>query len=406
MNEQITSKQMLNALMDKHYKDAFAAKEAGKPVIWATSIVPQEILEVFDVAVVYPENHAAAVGARKDAPQFIEVAEKCGYSVDICSYARLNIGYADILESSACNIPKPDLIISGDNICCAVIKWYENLAKKFNIPMIMIDYPSGAEYKSQPENIKYVYDQYLEAIRVLEEITGQKFDYDKYTEITKISNENANWWKKATDLLAHTPAPTNGFDLFNYMAPMVTLRGKPEGTQLFKLWYDELQQNIDNGIGPWKDQEEKYRIIWDGIACWPHLGATYKILKKYGVNVVTSTYPTSWHITYEVGNMMDMAREYSKLYVLRNFESTIEIFYMLADNFNLDGILFHSNRSCKGMDFRQLEVARTMKEKYGLPSVFFDGDQTDPSVFSPAQYETRVQALVEMMEENKKRRGK
>ena len=403
MSEQITSKQMLNSLMSKHYEDAFKAKEEGKPVIWATSIVPQEILEVFDVAVVYPENHAAAVGARKDAPQFIEVAEKHGYSVDICSYARLNIGYADILESSACNIPEPDLIICGDNICCAVIKWYENLAKKFDIPMIMIDYPSGAEYQSQPENIKYVYDQYLEAIRVMEQITGQKFDHDKFAEVTKISNENANWWKKATDLLAHTPAPTNGFDLFNYMAPMVTLRGKPEGTELFKLWYEELQYNIDNGIGPWKDQEEKYRIIWDGIACWPHLGATYEILKKYGVNVVTSTYPTSWHITYKIGDMMDMAREYSKLYVLRNFDSTIEIFYMLADNFNLDGILFHSNRSCKGMDFRQLEVARTMNEKYGLPSVFFDGDQTDPSVFSPAQYETRVQALVEMMEERKRR---
>ena len=38
--------------------------------------------------------------------------------------------------------------------------------------------------------------------------------------------------------------------------------------------------------------------------------------------------------------------------------------------------------------------------KNGLPYVSFDGDQTDPRVYSPAQYETRVQALVEMMEAN------
>lgn len=42
-----------------------------------------------------------------------------------------------------------------------------------------------------------------------------------------------------------------------------------------------------------------------------------------------------------------------------------------------------------------------------VPSVVFDGDQTDPRIFSQAQYETRIQALVEMMEENKikKQRG-
>ena len=46
-------------------------------------------------------------------------------------------------------------------------------------------------------------------------------------------------------------------------------------------------------------------------------------------------------------------------------------------------------------------------EEVGLPSCIFDGDQTDPRVFSQAQYETRIQALLEMMEEKKeaKRKG-
>ena len=54
------------------------------------------------------------------------------------------------------------------------------------------------------------------------------------------------------------------------------------------------------------------------------------------------------------------------------------------------------------MDFRQFEVQRQITEKTGVPSVIFDGDQTDPRAFSLAQYETRIQALVEMMEERKK----
>jgi benzoyl-CoA reductase/2-hydroxyglutaryl-CoA dehydratase subunit BcrC/BadD/HgdB len=58
------------------------------------------------------------------------------------------------------------------------------------------------------------------------------------------------------------------------------------------------------------------------------------------------------------------------------------------------------------MDFRQYEIQRRVEAATGIPSVVFDGDQTDPRAFSEAQYETRIQALVEMMEENKEARRK
>jgi benzoyl-CoA reductase/2-hydroxyglutaryl-CoA dehydratase subunit BcrC/BadD/HgdB len=37
----------------------------------------------------------------------------------------------------------------------------------------------------------------------------------------------------------------------------------------------------------------------------------------------------------------------------------------------------------------------------GLPAIFFDGDHTDPGVFSLAQFETKLQALCEMMADRK-----
>ena len=59
-HDHMTSKEMLNYLVAKHYNDALQAKKEGKPVVWATSICPQELLETMDLNVVYPENHAAA----------------------------------------------------------------------------------------------------------------------------------------------------------------------------------------------------------------------------------------------------------------------------------------------------------------------------------------------------------
>ncbi len=186
------------------------------------------------------------------------------------------------------------------------------------------------------------------------------------------------------------------------MAMIVCMRGTKEGLNLFKLWHDELKEKSEAGIGPWKDGEEKYRVMWDGIACWPYLADTYKVLKKNGINMVISTYPDSWYIVYEENDLDGMARAYSSNYVNRNLDFGVNNIVNIVKDFQLDGIVYHSNRSCKLMDFRQFEVQRRVEAETGVPSVIFDGDQTDPRAFSLAQYETRIQALLEMMETRKK----
>lgn len=402
-----TSKQLLGELLDKHYAEAIKAKAEGKLVAWATSISPQELLTTMGIHTVYPENHAAAIGARKYAQDFINYSEGKGYSVDICSYARVNLAYMEILQSEAGNIPKPDLIFCCSNICNTVLKWYENIAKELNIPMIVFDPPFNHQYHVNDQNVKYIKGQILNAIKQLEDITGKKFDNDKFKEVMKISSETSVWWKKASLLAAEKPSPMNGFDLFNYMATIVCMRGTEEGRDLFKLWYEELAAKAEAGKGPWKEgEEEKYRVMWDGIACWPHLADTYKVLKKHGINMVTSTYPDSWYIVYEENDLDGMAKAYSSNYVNRNLDFGVDNITKIVKDFQLDGIIYHSNRSCKLMDFRQFEVQRRVEANTGVPSVIFDGDQTDPRAFSLAQYETRIQALVEMMEANKQKGGK
>lgn len=402
----MTSRDMMNEMLVKHYQDARDAKARGDLVCWSTSIAPQELLTTMGIATLYPENHAAAIGARKDAPTFIEHTESMGYSSDLCSYARVNLGYAEILESKAENMPLPDLLLCTSNICHTVIKWYENLSKELNIPLIMFDTPFNHTYEAQDHNAKYMKAQIEHAIKQLEEITGKPFDHDKLREVMEISNETAGWWNKATALAVHDPCPLNGFDLFNYMAIIVFARGTEEGRTIFKLWHDELAQRVADGKGPWKDKEPKYRVLWDGIACWPYLSHNYKTLKNLDINVVTSTYPKSWTIEYETGDIEGMAKAYSmNVYPNRNLDYGIDNMVSLAKKFNLDGIVFHSNRSCKLMDFRQYEIQRRVLEECGVPSVIFDGDQTDPRLFSEAQYETRIQALCEMMQENRAKKG-
>ena len=288
MTEQkkLTSKELLNQLVAKHYDDALTAKAEGRPVVWATSISPQELLETMDLTVVYPENHAAAIGARKGSMKFISYSEGKGYSSDLCSYARVNMGYVDLKDAEAQNIPQPDLILCCNNICNTVIKWYENIAKELHIPMILFDTPYSYEYQISEESIQYMRRQFDYAIRQLEELTKKRFDYDRLSEVMEVSNSTCRWWKKSTELAMHKPSPLSGFDMFNYMAMVVCMRGNKDGETLFRLWYEELEERMKQNLGPWNNAEEKYRIMWDGIA---------RLIRILGTSVMKKMIWTLWY---------------------------------------------------------------------------------------------------------------
>lgn len=413
MEEKIPAGKVLNKLLANVYDRAFQAKKDGGLVCWATGVAPQEIMTTMGIATVYPENFGAAMGAKKLSGGFIEKAEAKGYSIDVCSYARTHFGYVENgpIEGPI-NLPDPDMVLVCSNTCNTVIKWYENLGKELNVPILFLDTPYNycngeSKYGSGAtgHQVEFMVDQFKDMIAQLETITGRKFDYDRFTEVMKISMETAQWWLKNIALAKHKPSPINGFDFFNYMGVMVCERGTVEGRDLLKQWYEENVEKINAGLGPWKDQEEKYRVMWDGIACWPQLALTGKTLKRFGINMVCSSYPMLWNISYTEPTLEAMARVYSEnLVPNREIDYDYNACLDMIKEYHLDGIIHHSNRSCKPMDFKTYEIRRRLGAETGVASIIFDGDQTDPRVFSEAQFETRVQALVEIMEKNQEGR--
>jgi benzoyl-CoA reductase/2-hydroxyglutaryl-CoA dehydratase subunit BcrC/BadD/HgdB len=397
MAEKLTSKQLLNQLQVKHYADAYAAKQRGELVGWAASIFPQEFCETMGLTVVYPENHAAAIAAKKRATPLLEQVESEGYDVDLCSYARLNLAY---MKSQAADIPipLPDFILCCNNICTTILKWYENIATELNIPMILIDVPFNYGNEPTPEAIAYIKAEFEECICQLEALTGRKFDYDRFAEVIRISNESSRAWKRAMDLGQTVPAPLNGFEIFNYMALAVCMRGRPETAEVFNLLAAELEEKIARGESCYPDGE-KYRVVWDGIACWPYLGQNYRAFRDKGINIVASTYPEAWVLLYEPGNLDEMARVYTMIGNNTCMEYQADRREKLIRDFHVEGVLFHVNRSCKVMDFMQYEQQRLLNSRTGVPIATFDGDQSDPRNFSPAQFETRLQALTEMIDQ-------
>jgi benzoyl-CoA reductase/2-hydroxyglutaryl-CoA dehydratase subunit BcrC/BadD/HgdB len=367
------------------------------------------------IAMIYPETHAAGIGARKGAIDMLDVATRKGYNIDCCSYGRVNMGYMECLKeaaitgrkpevlvnSPAADVPLPDLVITCNNICNTLLKWYENLAAELDIPCIVIDVPFNHTMPI-PEYAKaYIADQFRNAISQLEVICGRPFDWKKFKEVKDQTQRSVYHWNRIADMAQYKPSPLNGFDLFNYMALIVACRSLDYAEITFKAFADELEANLKAGVYAFKGAE-KTRFQWEGIAVWPHLGHTFKTTKNLGAIMTGTAYPDLWNLEYDANDesLHSMAEAYTKIYINTCLSNKVDVLLKIMEKGQIDGTIYHLNRSCKLMSFLNVETAEIIKGINGKPYVSFDGDQTDPNVFSPAQYETRVQALVEMMEAN------
>ena len=411
---QMSAKELLAYYQAKLDEEARQAKANGKLVCWSASVAPPELCVAMDIAMVYPETHAAGIGARKGALDMLEVADRLGYNVDCCSYGRVNIGYMELLKeeamtgktpevlanSPAARVPLPDLVITCNNICNTLLKWYGNLAAELDIPCIIIDVPFNHTMPVSEESKAYIADQFRNAISQLEVICGRPFDYEKFHAVRQQTQRSIAQWNRIATMSQYKPSPLNGFDLFNYMALVVCARSRDYAEITFRKFADELEEKYKKGESAFKGAE-KNRVAWEGIAVWPYLGHTFKTLKNQGSIMTGSAYPNIWDLTYDAEDetLHSMAEAYTRTYINTCLDNKVKVLRGIMDRGKCDGVVYHLNRSCKLMSFLNVETAELIQQANGLPYVSFDGDQTDPRNFAPAQYDTRVEALGEMMDQ-------
>ncbi len=115
-------------------------------------------------------------------------------------------------------------------------------------------------------------------------------------------------------------------------------------------------------------------------------------------------YVTAWDVKYAPGDLDGMAKAYQ--ISSTNSLSTPSIMEKRVNSiqkFGCDGMLCHVNRSCKLMTFHIFVGREIIEQNAKVPMANFDGDQSDTRIFSEAQFETRLQGLVEIMKDQKDR---
>ena len=406
----------LTRLMTRYYA---TSKLVGKlrPLAWVTSGAPVEILIGMGIATVYPENYGALLGAQRAAVPLAQVAEERGFSPDLCSYARAHLG--SLLapgDAPQGGLPRPDLLVACNNICGTVIKWYQAVAQELNVPLFLLDAPyqheaglpghAGLlEHAGLPEHAgfpehaeQYVAAQLEDLIGWLAHHTGRRMNDKKFHQALALSNEAVTLWREIRELCQARPSPLNAPDLFLTMAPIVVLRGTKDAVSFYRKLKDEVEERVARGEGA--IVEERHRLLWDNIAIWYRLFRLFSLFTDAGACFVVDTYTNAWSVSVDTSDpILGLARTYSTVYINQSLQARAELMSDLVERFGVDGVVMHSNRSCKPYSLGQYEVLEQVSARTGVPGLVLEADMCDTRLYADEPIKNRIQAFLDLLEQ-------
>jgi benzoyl-CoA reductase/2-hydroxyglutaryl-CoA dehydratase subunit BcrC/BadD/HgdB len=372
-------------------------KTKGKPVAWITVFTPVELLYALDIYPIAPEHFSAMCSARGLISDYLEVAEQNGYSESLCSYSRCSLGY--VLSGMNGLLPEPDILVTFRNSCDVYVKWWQSLHMHLQTPLFIGETP----YVLAPEDLDnyvldYVVKQLEQFIEMAAKDFGLRFSMEKLVEIVKLSSKASELWFETLKLRRHKPCPLGGRDSASDIFPLVVLQGTKEAVK----FYDELLQEVKEKVNKKEGviENEKFRLLFDGIWLW-HAFDLIKYFEDRGAVFVYEPYSEAWAYKLDSSKPLEsIARKILSMGLNVDIDMRIKGFLDSIKEYDIDGAVLFSNRSCKSWSAPQLVTADALNEKFDTPYLHFEADMADPRQYAEAQIKNRVDAFLEVLDES------
>ncbi len=414
-----TSMLKQKAMMAGHYDRLARAQVDNRKV--CSTFVPgnlNELIMCFDLLNNLPEVNAIQSGLRKQSGMYVMEAEKHGHSEDVCTYVKSDIGM--ILKGNigpyGKPLPDPDVLLLCYTGCYTFMKWFELLRERYKCETIFLQIPYEGDGKITKNMRDYVVKQLKEdVIPTLERVSGVKFDIDRLREYLRAS-------AKAEDDLVHVlqsakkkPSPIDAyFGGIYYIGPIFgAFRGTEDAIGYYRALREEIDARVAAGQGPITPDgdmgEEKYRLVVEGPPNYTSFRDFWKMFYDEGAVVVASSY-TKVGGVYDFGfrhdpdNPLESLADYCMgCYTNRNLPQRVDMLANYIEEYEADGLLINSIKSCNSFSAGQLLIMREVEKRTGKPGAFIETDLVDPRYFSAANVKNRLESYFQMIDQ--KRRG-
>jgi len=400
-----------------NYDRLTSTKESGEKVV--STFVPgnlNELIMCFDMVNNLPETNAIQNGMRKVSGGMIMDAEKAGHSEDVCTYVKADIGMMGRgnIAPNGKPMPAPDMLLLSYTGCFTFMKWFELLRHEYKCPTVMLQIPYQGDGKITKNMRDFVVKQLKEeVIPMFEKVSGVKFDIDRLREYLKNSakaEDNLVW---VLESAKNRPSPIDAyFGGVYYIGPMFTaFRGTADAVEYYDLVRKEIEQRIREGKGPITPEgdmkEEKYRLVVEGPPNWTSFREFWKLFYDEGAVVVASSY-TKVGGLYDQGFRHDPNDPLGTLadyclgcYTNNNLPQRVELLEKYMNEYQADGLLINSIKSCNSFSAGQLLMMREIEKRTGKPAAFIETDLVDPRYFSHANVKNRLESYFQMVDQKR-----
>jgi len=415
-NSMLKQKEMIAG----HYDRLANAGETGHKV--ACTFVPgnlNELIMCFDLLNNLPEVNAIQNGLRKLSGSYVMEAEKNGHSEDVCTYVKSDLGMIarGNIGPYGKPLPDPDVLLLSYTGCFTFMKWFELLRERYNCETIMLHTPYKGDGEITQNMRDYMVKQLKEdVIPKLEKVSGVKFDIDRLRGYLKESAKAEDDLVAVLQSAKNKPSPIDAyFGGIYYIGPIFgAFRGTEDATEYYRYLRTEVEARVKQGLGPVTPDgdmgEEKYRLVVEGPPNYTSFRDFWKMFYEEGAVVVASSY-TKVGGVYDFGFRHDPDHPLETLadyclgvYTNRNLPERVKMLTNYVEEYQADGLLVNSIKSCNSFSAGQLLIMREVEKRTGKPAAFIETDLVDPRYFSAANVKNRLESYFQMVEQ--KRAGK
>ncbi|MBN1614096.1 MAG: 2-hydroxyacyl-CoA dehydratase [Deltaproteobacteria bacterium] len=390
------------------------AHDYGEFVALSMLGIPDEIFRTFGVWPSLAENYGPLCAAKQVSGHFCGVAEGDGFSVDLCSYLKVGIGYLSRVgqegkvpdEAPYGGMGQIDMIIAPATFCDGRYKYPQAARRYVDMPTFVYDQRDLPWWRANdPAMVKryvdYTYERFKELIAFLESTTGKKLDEAKLAESVALWMKSHKLFHDACELKKCHPNPIPSQDSFAVCFPNLHFKGTQQCVDYYQGFYDEVKAMADAGIGA-VPGEEKYRIFWMGLPPWYYLGI-FNYLQERGVSTMDST--------YDAGDMPEEPDLSNPLYAIAKKayegvwfgngpmrrQNLIERMRKFIAEYDIHGVITLMATTCRA-NTTLLHHRRLLNEHGGVPVLNLEADMSDVRSFSEVQVRGKLDAFLETVD--------
>jgi len=342
---------------------------------------PCELLHAMDIAPQCVEGFSAFLCGGKGEHGYLKFAEEKGVPDTYCSYHKALLGAV-----FSGTVPKPRFILTTNTICDANTTTFDAIARHFDMTRVMIDVP----FERTPDAVQYVTEQLEQLITFLEDELGRKMNPERLRKAVMHSNAATAAHQEYLTELQDKFVPTSAtVELYRILCSHILM-----GSSEAQAFYEHLLSDSRTC-----EESSGKRILWCHVLPFYSDSLKKLFLDREGVQLLVSD------LTYDSMLPLDEQRPLQSMAcrlidnnlngpLQRRCDSVLK----MTRRLHADGVVLFCHWGCKQNNGGVFGLQDSL-QKAGIKTIILDGDGCDRSNMSQGQFDTRLQAFLEMLED-------